>query len=220
MLLSFSKGSHVANWIVNCPGNFRWKMDEDELISNFPFPPSQRSAALKLDWTKVTSSLGLRGQTVAGLQAFKQRNENARRKLQALSELPTTVDFAHYRSVLKTRPSSTRSRSVSTPSSPPSTTSLASSRPSRLSRSRLSRMPRVPRRRSIWNSRTSRLPWRTSRPLAPSRNLLLMRLLRLSPRSMRRRLSWCPRAAGPFRDTRYGYPSCCLQDIYIFMVWW
>ncbi|KAI0119091.1 hypothetical protein F4814DRAFT_438810 [Daldinia grandis] len=60
-----------------------------------------RSAALKLDWTKVTSSLGLRGQTVAGLQAFKQRNENARRKLQALSELPTKVDFAHYRSVLK-----------------------------------------------------------------------------------------------------------------------
>ncbi|KAI0849892.1 hypothetical protein F5Y00DRAFT_234102 [Daldinia vernicosa] len=60
-----------------------------------------RSAALKLDWIKVTSSLGLRGQTVAGLQAFKQRNENARRKLQALSELPTTVDFAYYRSVLK-----------------------------------------------------------------------------------------------------------------------
>ncbi|KAI1140702.1 ATP synthase subunit D [Hypoxylon sp. FL0543] len=60
-----------------------------------------KSAALKLDWTKVTSSLGLRGQTVASLQAFKQRNENARRKVQALSELPTKVDFAHYRSVLK-----------------------------------------------------------------------------------------------------------------------
>ncbi|KAK1750235.1 nascent polypeptide-associated complex [Echria macrotheca] len=60
-----------------------------------------RSAALKLDWTKVTSSLGLRGQTLASLQAFKQRNENARRKVQALSELPTTVDFAQYRSVLK-----------------------------------------------------------------------------------------------------------------------
>ncbi|KAI1779394.1 hypothetical protein F4818DRAFT_249727 [Hypoxylon cercidicola] len=62
-----------------------------------------RSAALKLDWTKVTASLGLRGQTVASLQAFKARNENARRKVQALSELPTTVDFAHYRSVLKNR---------------------------------------------------------------------------------------------------------------------
>ncbi|KAI1182361.1 hypothetical protein F5B17DRAFT_444310 [Nemania serpens] len=60
-----------------------------------------RSAALKLDWAKVTSSLGLRGQTVASLQAFKQRNENARRKVQVLSEQPTTVDFAHYRSILK-----------------------------------------------------------------------------------------------------------------------
>ncbi|KAI0487461.1 hypothetical protein F4859DRAFT_256943 [Xylaria cf. heliscus] len=60
-----------------------------------------RSAALKLDWAKVTSSLGLRGQTVASLQAFKQRNENARRKVQILSEQPTTIDFAHYRAVLK-----------------------------------------------------------------------------------------------------------------------
>jgi hypothetical protein len=49
----------------------------------------------------VTSSLGLRGQTVASLQAFKQRNENARRKVQMLSEQPTTVDFSHYRSILK-----------------------------------------------------------------------------------------------------------------------
>lgn len=61
----------------------------------------QRSAALKLDWAKVTSSLGLRGQTAASLQAFKKRNEDARRKLQQLAEQPSTVDFAHYRSVLK-----------------------------------------------------------------------------------------------------------------------
>ncbi|KAK3935690.1 hypothetical protein QBC46DRAFT_45253 [Diplogelasinospora grovesii] len=60
-----------------------------------------RSAALKLDWAKVTTSLGLRGQTVQGLQAFKQRNDNARRKVMMLSEQPTEVDFAHYRSVLK-----------------------------------------------------------------------------------------------------------------------
>lgn len=68
-----------------------------ELIS----PSQQRSAALKLDWTKVTSSLGLRGQTVSSLQAFKKRNEDARRKLQILSEQPTTVDFSAYRSILK-----------------------------------------------------------------------------------------------------------------------
>lgn len=49
----------------------------------------------------MSSSLGLRGQTAASLQAFKQRNETARRRLQALSEQPTAVDFAHYRSVLK-----------------------------------------------------------------------------------------------------------------------
>ncbi|RYO90119.1 hypothetical protein DL766_002483 [Monosporascus sp. MC13-8B] len=72
-----------------------------ELIS---FPAEQpRSAALKLDWAKVTTSLGLRGQTAASLQAFKQRNENARRRVAALQEQATTVDFAHYRSVLKNR---------------------------------------------------------------------------------------------------------------------
>lgn len=61
----------------------------------------QRSAALKVDWAKITTSLGLRGQTVAGLQAFKKRNDDVRRKVQMLSEQPTAVDFAHYRKVLK-----------------------------------------------------------------------------------------------------------------------
>jgi F-type H+-transporting ATPase subunit d len=61
----------------------------------------QRSAALKLDWAKVTNSLGLRGQTVASLQAFKKRNEDARRRVTMLSEQPQKVDFTHYRSVLK-----------------------------------------------------------------------------------------------------------------------
>ncbi|PMD35442.1 putative ATP synthase subunit D, mitochondrial [Hyaloscypha variabilis F] len=60
-----------------------------------------RSAALKLDWTKVTTSLGLRGQTVTSLQAFKKRNEDARRRVTQLSEQPSKVDFAHYRSLLK-----------------------------------------------------------------------------------------------------------------------
>lgn len=49
----------------------------------------------------MTSSLGLRGNTVSALQAFKKRNEDARRKVQLLSEQATTVDFAHYRSNLK-----------------------------------------------------------------------------------------------------------------------
>ncbi|RJE26112.1 hypothetical protein PHISCL_01555 [Aspergillus sclerotialis] len=60
-----------------------------------------RSAALKIDWVKVASSLGLRGQTASALQSFKKRNDDARRKVQVLSETPQEVDFAHYRSVLK-----------------------------------------------------------------------------------------------------------------------
>ena len=38
---------------------------------------------------------------MSSLQAFKKRNEDARRKVQQLSEQPTTVDFAAYRAVLK-----------------------------------------------------------------------------------------------------------------------
>ncbi|KAF5872960.1 putative atp synthase subunit d protein [Botrytis fragariae] len=60
-----------------------------------------RSAALKLDWAKVSQSLGLKGATATSLQAFKKRNEDARRRVQALSEQPTKVDFAHYKSILK-----------------------------------------------------------------------------------------------------------------------
>lgn len=38
---------------------------------------------------------------MASLQAFKKRSDDARRKVQLLSEQSTTVDFAQYRSVLK-----------------------------------------------------------------------------------------------------------------------
>lgn len=62
---------------------------------------SGRSVALKLDWAHVINSLGLRGQTAAALQAFKKRNEDARRRVQLLSEQPQNLDFAHYRSILK-----------------------------------------------------------------------------------------------------------------------
>jgi F-type H+-transporting ATPase subunit d len=61
----------------------------------------QRSAALKLDWVKVSTSLGLKGQTAASLQAFKKRSDDARRKVQVLSDMPQTVDFAAYRKTLK-----------------------------------------------------------------------------------------------------------------------
>jgi F-type H+-transporting ATPase subunit d len=47
------------------------------------------------------TKLGLRGTTAQALQTFKKRNDDARRKVQILSEQPQKVDFAHYRSVLK-----------------------------------------------------------------------------------------------------------------------
>jgi F-type H+-transporting ATPase subunit d len=61
----------------------------------------QRSAALKVEWAKISTSLGLKGQTASSLQAFKKRNEDARRKVQVLSDSPQSVDFSHYRGILK-----------------------------------------------------------------------------------------------------------------------
>ncbi|GAB7342019.1 hypothetical protein MBLNU457_g0308t1 [Dothideomycetes sp. NU457] len=60
-----------------------------------------RSAASKIDWTRLGTQLGLKGNTANALVAFKKRNDDARRKVQLLSEQPQTVDFGHYRSILK-----------------------------------------------------------------------------------------------------------------------
>jgi hypothetical protein len=64
-------------------------------------PSLQRSAALKLDWTKIGTQLGLKGSTASALQNFKKRNDDARRKVNVLSEQSQTVDFSYYRSILK-----------------------------------------------------------------------------------------------------------------------
>lgn len=56
---------------------------------------------MKLDWSKLGTQLGLRGSTASSLAAFKKRNDDARRKVQTLSEAPQTIDFGHYRSLLK-----------------------------------------------------------------------------------------------------------------------
>lgn len=61
----------------------------------------QRSAAMKLDWTKLGAQLGLKGSTANALAAFKKRNDDARRKVQVLSDQPQSVDFAQYRQILK-----------------------------------------------------------------------------------------------------------------------
>ncbi|KAI8083056.1 uncharacterized protein BX664DRAFT_388162 [Halteromyces radiatus] len=58
-----------------------------------------RTAAKQLDWTKLSASLPQ--ETAASLQAFRKRNEEVKRVLNELKTQSTTVDFAHYRSVLK-----------------------------------------------------------------------------------------------------------------------
>lgn len=42
-------------------------------------------------------------ETVAALQAFRKRHADAQRITSTLSSQPTTVDIAHYRSVLKNK---------------------------------------------------------------------------------------------------------------------
>lgn len=56
---------------------------------------------MKLDWANLGTKLGLRGSTANALASFKKRNDDARRRVQLLSEQATTVDFAAYRSQLK-----------------------------------------------------------------------------------------------------------------------
>ncbi|KAG5368510.1 ATP synthase subunit d [Yarrowia sp. C11] len=60
-----------------------------------------RSSAVKVDWGKIVSSLGLTGATVSSLQAFRKRHEEAKKNAYELQNQPTEVDFSHYRKVLK-----------------------------------------------------------------------------------------------------------------------
>lgn len=62
---------------------------------------SVRSAASKVDWTAVTTKLGLSQNTISGLASFRKRNTDAKDKVNALETQRLTVDFAQYRSVLK-----------------------------------------------------------------------------------------------------------------------
>lgn len=60
---------------------------------------SLRAAAKQIDWSKLSTSLPQ--ETAASLQAFRKRNDEAKRVLFELKEQATTVDFAHYRKLLK-----------------------------------------------------------------------------------------------------------------------
>ncbi|CAH1764283.1 6471_t:CDS:2 [Entrophospora sp. SA101] len=79
----------------------------DSVLANYDCFPLQivellgviKTAAI--DWSKVTVSLGLKRETVLSLQAFRKRNEEAKRNLAALKEQKKDVDFEHYRKILK-----------------------------------------------------------------------------------------------------------------------
>ncbi|CAM0140918.1 ATP synthase d subunit [Umbelopsis sp. WA50703] len=58
-----------------------------------------RAAVRTIDWSKLTVSLPK--ETVASLQAFRKRNDEARRILDDLKQQRTDVDFEHYRKALK-----------------------------------------------------------------------------------------------------------------------
>lgn len=61
------------------------------------------AAARSIDWPKLSVSLGLSKETIFALQAFRKRNDEAKRVLAALKEQKTEVDFEHYRTILKNK---------------------------------------------------------------------------------------------------------------------
>lgn len=60
------------------------------------------SKAAAIDFSKLLSS-GIGKETQAQIVAFRKRADEARRALAGLQSQPTTVDLAHYKSVLKVR---------------------------------------------------------------------------------------------------------------------
>ncbi|ESK92883.1 atp synthase d subunit [Moniliophthora roreri MCA 2997] len=62
-----------------------------------------RTAAAAVDFTRIYTSLGLGKETIAAVQAFRKRHSEAQRIHGQYASQPTTVDFAHYRNVLKNK---------------------------------------------------------------------------------------------------------------------
>ncbi|KAJ1990733.1 ATP synthase d subunit [Dimargaris cristalligena] len=62
-----------------------------------------RSAAAKINWSKLNSGLLLKQETTAALATFRKRFDETQRQLNQLREQKTDVDFAHYRSTLKNK---------------------------------------------------------------------------------------------------------------------
>jgi len=64
---------------------------------------ASKTAAAAVDFTRVYTTLGLGKETIASLQAFRKRHSEAQRLQAQYASQPTTVDVAHYRSVLKNK---------------------------------------------------------------------------------------------------------------------
>ncbi|KAJ7499340.1 ATP synthase d subunit [Mycena latifolia] len=62
---------------------------------------ASKAAVAAVDFTRIYTTLGLGKETIAALQAFRKRHSEAQRLQQQYASEPTTVDIAHYRSVLR-----------------------------------------------------------------------------------------------------------------------
>lgn len=179
----------------------------------------------------MTTSLGLRGQTVASLQAFKSRNDNAKRKVQQLSEQPTEVDFAHYRSILKnqavvdeiekrfkafkpvTYDVNRQIKAIDAFQAEAVKNAEATKAKVDLELQDLNKtLKNIEEARSFEELTVVRLERRNQKRLCLHKETILIRddrtmLLLPSLPSTRRPPSWFPRAAGAFRATRYMFSS-------------
>lgn len=64
---------------------------------------ASKAAVVAVDFARIYSSLGLGKETIAALQAFRKRHTDAARLNALYASQPATIDFSHYRSVLKNK---------------------------------------------------------------------------------------------------------------------
>ncbi|EGO01569.1 ATP7, subunit D of the stator stalk of mitochondrial F1F0 ATP synthase [Serpula lacrymans var. lacrymans S7.3] len=64
---------------------------------------ASKAAVAAVDFTRIYSTLGLGQETIAALQAFRKRHGDAQRIQAQYATQSTTIDLAHYRSVLKNK---------------------------------------------------------------------------------------------------------------------
>ncbi|KAL8293621.1 hypothetical protein RQP46_000322 [Phenoliferia psychrophenolica] len=62
-----------------------------------------KAAQVVVDWSRITTKLGLHQNTLAALSAFRKRAADARLHNSQLRDTKTEIDFEHYRNILKNR---------------------------------------------------------------------------------------------------------------------